>query len=357
MLSLFVLGACKGKRDLLSGDTSSDSGTTDGNDDDNVSTTPSRFLYVASGACYGGDATAGATASGSNIVSRYNIDTGAFDSLIVDYNAISTSDQPVGIVDWDADNLLVLVENGGTRRVDKVNKKTGAVLTYLSSSVLNTQVRSLVKLADGSLYVSKGTAIEKFNANRVRVTAGTNPYVNAPAGNCATSTTMISGVDTLSNGRLFYAHAGATPNNRVGIIASTGYVAAGDCIQGVTVTTTTSLPTAVLRVKDTEHVLVASGSSVSASNRIDSYALASATTAVIPAPVQAYTDFSYVTAPSAMIQDQSTGLIYVANARATHNSIEAFTYDTTTKLLTRQSPSFLVNSIYTRCVSGLAIGN
>jgi hypothetical protein len=263
------------------------------------------------------------------------------------------------VVDYDADRLLVLVENTGGRRIDLVDKKSGVATTFLTNSNLNGIARSLTRLADGSFLVSKTTAIEKFNANKVRVTAGANPYINAPAAPCATSTTLVSGVAEISvstGTKLIYSHAAATPNNRIGVINGQGYNVAGDCIAGVTVPTTLALPTSVLALSGSQHVLVAAGSATNTSNFVQSYVV-NVTTGVIPAPVAAWTDFAYVTAPSAMIEDPSTGYVYIASARATHNSVERFTYNTTSKALTRVGPTFLQNSIYTRCISGMTIGN
>ena len=314
-----------------------------------------RYLYVASGSCYGGDVTAGAVATGSNTVVRYNIDTGAFDSLITDYNSAG-GEAPAAIVNYSDDELLVLVESTGGRRVDRVNKMTGARSSFLTNSFLSTQARDLTSLADGGLLISRNTAIEKFNSNRNRIMGGVTSFVVSPAAPCATATTLISGMTELPGGNFVFAHAAATPNNRIGIIKSTGYSVAGDCMAGVTVSTTTALPTALITEKNSGHVLVAAGSATSASNFIQSFVITPATGAVT-ASTLAYTDFNYVTAPSRLVQDTTTNLIYVANARATHNSIEKFTYDATTRLLTRVSPTFVTNSIYTRCVAGMAIGN
>lgn len=317
---------------------------------------PPKYLYIASGLCYGGDATANAVSAGSNTITRYNLNSGSFDSVVFDYNALGSGDQPASILDHGADELLVLIENTGSRRVDRLDKKTGEIQNYLTNSNLAAVMRHLTQLADGSFLISKSSAIEKFNENKSRITSGASPFINAPAGQCATSTTLISGVTELPSGFIAYTHASTTPKNRWGVIKSTGYASAVDCLSGITMATTTALPTALIAADGTNDVLVASGSSTSASNFIYSYQV-DPTTGLISNPNPAFTDFSYISAPSAMIQDTSTGDIYVASARAYLNSIEKMSYDSTTRTLTRVSPTFIGNSIYTRCVSGMAIGN
>lgn len=320
------------------------------------SAAPSRFIYVASGACYGGDTAAGAVSTGSNTVTRYDLNSGAFDSIIVDYNTFGFGDAPAGLLDYDADHLLVFVENTGGRRIDLLNKKTGATQTFLTNSNLNGAARAFVRLDDGGFLISKSTAIERFNSNGNRITIGSSPYVSAPAGNCATSTVRITSVTTLPSGKIVFVHANTSPNKKIAVISSSGYSGAGSCLAGVTIPTTTAMPTAVLREQGSSHVLVAAGSSTPSSNFIQSY-LVNDSTGAISAPVAAWTDYGYVSAPSVMIQDQSTAAIYVANARSTFNSVERFTYNPTSRTLERNDPTFLKNSLYTRCIAGLAIGN
>ncbi len=306
------------------------------------------MLFVVSGSCYGGGVT---LSTASNTIVALDIETGSFHHTVFDYGLLSPSDSPIAIEEYDADNLLVLIENTSGRRVDLVRKDGSSAQTYLANTTaLSAVMRTMKRAVDGTLLVSKSSAIEKFGTNKARVTSGANPWVNAPAGSCATSTTLISGVDTFTNGKIVYTHAAATPNNRIGLISATGYAAAGDCLAGTAGPSTTALPTAVV-VHPTGKTLVAYGSTTTASNYIYSYDIdASANT--IGGATAAYTDVSVVNGPSAMAVDPDTGHIFVANAVNTFNTIEEFTL--TAGVLNRaRSTPFAGPTIYTRCVSSM----
>ncbi len=276
-------------------------------------------------------------------------------TLFIDYNTFSTGDTPVSIVEYDSERLLVLVENTGGRRVDLIRKDgTTSAAFLINSTALTGVVRSLVKLSDTSLLISKSSAIEKFAPSKSRVTQGANPYVNAPAGSCATSTTLISSMAVLSSSKILYAHAAATPNNKIGLIAATGYSVAGDCLTSVAAPTTLALPTSVL-MHSTGKLLVAYGSTTSGSNFIYSYDVNDSTN-TINGPISAFNDFAIVNGPSSMTEDTVTGNVYVANGNSAYNTIEKFSYDSTTKLLSRLSVQpFVSPQIYTRCVSDMKI--
>ena len=208
---------------------------------------------------------------------------------------------------------------------------------------------------NGSLLVSKTTAIEDFSSNKARILQGANPFVNAPAGACATSTTLISSMTTLPNGKIIFAHAAATPNNKFGVISSTGYAAASDCLAAQTAPNTLALPTAVTVHNDGTTVLVAYGSTTAASNAIYTYTV-NATTGAITNPVSAFSDFTIVNGPSAMTEDSTTGIVYVANATSTANTIEKFTLSG--GVLTRAGTTpYLPSSVYTRCVSSMMVSS
>jgi hypothetical protein len=313
-----------------------------------------RYLYVASGSCYGGGV---ATSAGSDTVAKYDLVTGLMDSVVVDYNSFSPGDIPMGIVDYNSTQILVLIENPAGRRIDVVEKNSSnTVSTYLTNAAgLNAVMRGMSITPNGSLLVSKTTAIEDFSSNKARILQGVNPFVNAPAGSCATSTTLISSMTTLPNGKIVFAHAGATPNNKFGVISSTGYAAAADCLAAQTAPNTLSLPTAVTVHNDGTTVLVAYGSTTAASNLIYSYTV-NATTGAITNPVSAFSDFTIINGPSAMTEDSTTGIIYVANATSTANTIEKFTLSG--GVLTRAGTTpYLPSSVYTRCVSAMMVSS
>lgn len=311
----------------------------------------SRYLYVASGACYAGGVT---TSTGpANTIVRYNLADGSLDEVLIDYNNLALGDTPVSLAEYDSNNILVLVENAAGRRVDMVRKDGSGFSTYLiNSTALNGVLRDMVLLNSLSLLISKSTAIEKFNSAKSRVQQGANPFVNAPAGSCATSTTLISSVTAHSSGKIVYTHAAATPNNRIGVISSTGYAAASDCLSGLAGPTTTALPTST-RFHPSGKLLVAYGSTTASSNFVYSYDF-NGTTGAITNPVAVFNDNSIVNGPSAMEIDSVAGDVYVANATSTFNTIEKFNF--VSNALTRASVApFIAPSVYTRCISSMRV--
>ncbi len=313
--------------------------------------TDSRFLYVASGACYGGGVT---TSSGAGTIVRYNLATDAKE-IVTDYTTVGL-DLPVGVADWDSDNLLVAVEIAGARRLEIVNKRgLGRYTIQSNATALSSQLRSVTRLADGGFLVSKTASVERFNSTGGR--SALAPYINTPAGTCATSTTLISATAELGNGKLVFAHAAATPNNKFGIISASGYSAASDCLAAQAAPITTALPSAMVYLPDLQQLLVGYGSGTAGSNQVWSYAI-NESTAAITGATAAYTNFNVVNGPSAMAYDQTTGRIYIANSLGTLNTIEKFSYDSSSKMLTRVGTTpFIPPSISTRCISGMSVGN
>lgn len=309
----------------------------------------SESLYVASGGCYGGGVTLSA---GSGTIAAFDPATGAFRRVVVDYASYSPGDTPVAIADYDATHILVAVENTSGRRVDLVSKFGQSVSTYLSNSTaLNGVLRTSKFLDDGSLLISKSTAIEKFTPAKGRVLQGANAFVQAPASTCATSATLLSSLDTLSNGKILLSHAAATPNNKLILISKSGYATTADCLNTQAAPTTTAMPTAVL-THSSGKVLVSWGSTTAASNFVYSYPV-NATTNAFGTPVAAFSDNGVlVNGPTAMTEDAFNGDVYVANGLSTMNTIERFSFDSTAGTLTSKSVRFGPN-IYTRCVSAM----
>lgn len=310
------------------------------------------LLFVASGTCYGGGVT---TSAGSGIVASYSTVDGSLERVVVDYNQFSPGDMPASITEYDKDHILVLVENTSGRRVDLVAKDGSSVRTYLvNSAALSGVVRHLERLSDGSLLVSRSTAIEKFSSAKARITQGANAYVNAPAGACATSTTLMTSAVTLKGGKILFAHAAATPNNKIGLISASGYAAAGDCLATQAAPVTTALPTALIR-HSTGAILAAYGSTTSASNVVTSFKVNEVTNA-ITSVTTAYSDASIVNGPSAMAEDSMTGEVYIANGNSNFNNIEKMTFNPVSLVLTRAgSKPFLSNQVNTRCVTDMRV--
>lgn len=313
-----------------------------------------RYIYVTSGGCYAGGVTPSA---GSFTIARYSKSSGQFDRLVMDYSQVAINDAPVSLIHLSIEHLLVLVENTGGRRLDLLDINRSQVTSYLiNSTALNGAMRKSITLNDGSFLISKSTAIEKFNAAKARVTQGANPYVNNPQGSCAGSATLISSIDTLNSGKIIFTHAAATPNNRIGVISATGYSTPADCLSTEAAPTTLALPTSLLR-HSSGKVLVAYGSTTATSNLVYSYDIDSTSGAITNA-TEAYNDFSIINGPSAMVEDPSSGDIYIANANSTFNTVEKFYFNATNGLLTKAtSGAFIPPSIFTRCISALSVGD
>jgi len=314
----------------------------------------SQHLYVSSGSCYGGGVAT--TAGPTNTIAKYNLETGAFEQLVMDYNQLAPGDSPVSLQDYDSDHLLVLVENAAGRRIDLVNKDGSGASTYLVNSVaLNAVTRAFTLLADFSLLVSKSSAVEKFNSAKARVLQGANPFINAPAGSCATSTTLISSMAVHSSGKIVYTHAAATPNNKLGVISTTGYATAADCLASQAAPTTTALPTRALFHPDGK-LLVSYGSATIASNFIYSYDFNGSTGALSNATAVFSDGGTLINGPSTMTVDPDSTDLFVANVTSTYNTVERFSF--ANNVLTRVGTQpFIPYGIYTRCISDMKVMN
>lgn len=313
-----------------------------------VTEDPPLYLYIASGACYGGGVTA---STGLGIVTKYRLDTGAYEDVIVDYSEFATTDLPADIQNYDDDYLLVLVENATTttsRRVDLIPKRGSRVpegLTY-GGGAFSGILRALSVLSDGSILTSRSGAISRFNSDFQLTSSG---FISAPTGACATSTTLMADVVELSSGKLVFAHAAATPNNKLGLMSSDG----ATCLAAQAAPITTSLPTSLL-LHSSGNLIVSYGSTTAGSNVIYSYDINQ--TANTFTAYQSYSNSAVVNGPSQMVEDPRNGDIYVANATAAYSNIEKFTYNASSRMMTRaQSYPFIRFSGSTRCVSGMVI--
>jgi hypothetical protein len=321
---------------------------------DDIKNSSDSVLYVASGSCYAGGVV---TSTGANTVTAFDTKTGKQLQVIVDYNQIMPGDAPVGVEEYDADSLLVLIENASGRRIDLVKKDGSSVSTFILNATALTAVGRKLRVApDGSGYlVSKSTAIEKFSPSKARITQGANPYINAPGSTCGASATLLSDFVMLSNGKHVFVHAAATPNNKIAVIAAGGYVTTGDCLAAQAAPTTTALPTGIAYLNG--RLLVSYGSVTTASNFIYSYDI-NETTNVISNVTNAYTNTGIVNGPSAIAADTTTNEVYVAVGNSGFNTIEKFQYDMTTRLLNRVgNSSFVSPSVNTRCIAAMKVAS
>jgi hypothetical protein len=285
-----------------------------------------------------------------NTIVRYKLN-GGFDQVIVDYNAFP-GDTPVDMVEYDSNYLLVLIENSSGRRIDKVAKDGSGFSTFISnSSALSAQLRSLTKTFDGGWLVSKGTAIEKFSSNKSRIRQGTNPYVNAPAGACATSTTLISKVIQGPGNNIVYLHAATSPNNKIGMIKPTGYSVAGDCLFATSGATANHFPTAAL-LHSSGKLLVAYSSSTGPVSEVYSYPI---TATDIGAGTSAFNNPGVLYGVTAMAE-LPNGHVLISSAASGFNSVDEFSYDPTTQALTRVGNAALIlPNAYSRSISSLLV--
>lgn len=302
------------------------------------------YLYIASGTTYAGNAVAMGTPS--NTIARYYAD-GTFDRLVIDY-ATSPGDTPVSMISYSATHLLVLVENASGRRIDIVAKDGSGSSTFLTNSTaMNAVVRNLVGTSDGGFLVSKSSAIEKFSSAKARVTMGANPYVSAPAAPCATTATLIPRMVVGPSDNIFYVHAAASPNNRIGIISSTGYAAAGNCLASTAGPSATHLPSAML-YHSSGKLFVGFGNNVGPIHQIYEYTV---TATSIGGATQVFNNTSVLQGPSAMTE-MPDGSVLIANAATAFGNIERYTYDGSTLTRVGNTP-YIPASIYTKSVSAI----
>ncbi len=387
----------------------------------------SKKLYIATGQCNSGPGiTSFSAQNSSRRISRLNLASKSL-STFLDLTepyvggsfAINTGVQ--SLVD-DGPNILMLTENA----VEMADRK---IYSIPKNSPFNTQIysedplaftltathvtRDLAKDADGSLLFSKSIGIEKIGTNTLRSPQGANPWVNAPAAPCATSTTLMSSIKVLppftgsTAGKIVYTHAGGTTAlNRLGIINSEGYLVAGNCIAGVQISSIAhtyatnvtgpspivfnavagAAPTASVFIKTAEgpgvigKLIVAYSAAVAtevSNNANLNYALVawdvsetSLTAATLTAPVVLSRQLDAVFGISALAYDAETSSLYVATASQTGvmnqttagygYKIEKFNYDLTTNVATlvrEDDKPFLERTFGTKCITSMLIGD
>jgi hypothetical protein len=321
------------------------------------------YVYIASGNTFAGTGITMSTPA--NSISRFTKE-GTFVDVIRDYSDANSfaGDTPVAIQNYDADYILVAVENATTvslRRVERVAKDGSSVSTFLVNSAAfnaaNMVIKDLIYAADGGFLVSKGIAspnavIEKFSASKARITIGPNAFVRAPGGSCATTQTQFSRIALGPSGTIVGAHAAASTNHKVVLVSASGYSVLADCLAAVNGPTANHIPTALLYHSLSGKLFVAFGSSTGPVNDIYSYDI-SATS--LSNPVLVYSNASVVQGVSHLAAD-AQGTIYVLNANSAFNTVEKFTYDSQLLTLVRVGTTpFLSPSLYTRSISGIVI--
>lgn len=241
---------------------------------------------------------------------------------------------------------------------------------------MSAQLRALTLQSNGDLVLSKSTAIEKITSSNVRITQGANPFINAPGGSCATSTTLFSKILNLNNGNFVFLHA-STGQNRIGIISASGYSGIANCLNSVAAPNANSFPVAATYDSVNNKLLVAYAGTTTGDNINSIYAYSvNETTNTISSPQEIYDAFNYPsTYPhllygiSHMVLDPATQHLYIATAINTattvvNYAIEKFSYNSAaigvanTTVLTRVgSEPFFNYGVDTRCISSMMIAN
>lgn len=342
-----------------------------------------KYLYVATGACYGAGNTTYTATTATNYVYRINIGTGLMDGTMptIDFSppGFSAGDSPVGITDNDATSFYVLLENAaaGARRMIKFSKSTGAALSMPlnNTTVLSSALTYLLKLADNTFFIGRGAALEKVNAQFQRQNpTATLPWISNPTpATCATTNNRITSALSLQNGKVLYTHAStaANTNNKTVIVANTGYATTADCLQSQAAPAGNPYATSsqyIPMTATTGQLLVSYGFNTTASlmNSIYSYDL-DESSLTFSSPVKSYEDASVLYAIPTMVYDSEERSLYVASAISTSTTvagykIEKFQYSPATKLLTRVSSNGLpfsaaLPSSTTKCISQMMISN
>jgi hypothetical protein len=354
--------------------------------------TNSSFLYVASGVCNGGGNTTYAQAAASNLVYRINLSTGNRDSVLADYNSAggynSPGDSPVGINEGpNSDTVYVLVENAtspSVRRIDRIEKKPAGVRVLNSNlpGTSGTVLRSMSPVSGGYLF-ARSAAVERVaasNGTRVPATSTTNPYINAPAATCTTSTSIVKTL-SLNNGAIVYLN-NAAGQNRIGIISSGGYTLTTDCRSVQAAPTPTSNPTAMVYDRVNNKLLVAYSNNNTAINQnaIYSYNINESTFAITN-PQKLYDANAWpgthpylLYAISEMVLDSVNNQIYISTATTTATTVAGykimrFNYDASKIGIDNSNvlgipagadasdPVFYSAGLDTRCISQMIISN
>lgn len=306
-------------------------------------------IYLASGTAYAGLGVAMATPS--NTIAKYDV-AGNFVELLRDYTQ-TAGDTPASVKTLSDDQLVVLVENTASRRVESVAKTGTSFSNLFTGSGLTGVVRSMAFDYSGGLLISRSAAIEKYTLSGTRVMLGAASYVNAPGGACATMTNNLTAVVTGPDDQILVANAftAASTNNKVAMIAKTGYAVVGDCMAALAAPTTNHFPTALL-MHSSGHLLIAYGNNTGPIHQVYSTLVNSNS---FGTAVQAYSDLSVLQGISAMAE-MPDGSVLIASAAATFNTIERFTFNPTNGTLTRVGTRpFIGPTIFTRSIASMLV--
>jgi hypothetical protein len=391
------------------------------------SATTEKYLYISSGTTNSGfGVTTFAAQTSGRKVSKLGITSKSL-STVIDLTLPFQGGPSFGI-DTGAQSLidkgtylLMLTENavaGSDRKVYKIPKSSPYNTEIYSqdplalTTVAANITRTMQEDVDGTLILSRTTAVEKIGTNSVRIPIGGNAWMNAPAAPCATSIAGISAAvvmppfGTATSGKIIYAHMGATTAlNRLGVISATGYLVAADCLVGIDLSTVGHTPASNIPASPAVAFLAASSTSPTAmvfipnatggggklivgygpstaanailNNSVNLHSALvmwtvneTATTASLVTPVVLNRDNAATWGISALAYDSSDSSLYVATAgqpgvasqivAGYGYKIEKFTIDTaaqTASLVRVDNLPFLVGTSATRGITSMAIGS
>lgn len=345
---------------------------------DDPSSTAPRYLYVSSGLCYSGSGiTTFTSTTSSNLIYRIDTATGIRESILADYSAFpaSAGDSPVSIIDWDSNNLLVMVRNGTAGRLELLPKIGGTRNSFGTNpaigTILSTAPQNMAKSSDGGVLMIRTGFIEKINSSGTRQNT---PFVNNNLGaTCGTANVLYTNISISNTGRIITANAAASPNNRVISLPAAG--ATGSCSAGLAAPATTTYATAMVLDKTHSKLIVAYAGSTTAANinSIHAYDFNETTGAITNDQViydsSAYpATYSYLLfAISAMTLDETTNTLFVATATSNattvvNYAIEKLSYDATkigtanSTVLTRSGTTPFYNyGVDTKCISAMSV--
>ncbi len=343
-----------------------------------------RFLYFSSGICKAGaGVTTFSATTASNQVVKVNLETGQRESIIADYSAFpaSAGDTPVGVVNWDDENLLALIGNGATGRIEIVPKsgtsRSNFGLNPGPATIFSAIPRYLSKALDGSIFTIRSAAIDKISTTGVRQSgpsAAVTYVTNALGATCGNTNTLYNFSVQSPSGKIISGH-GVAAANRLVSLSSTGASSATQCLAAQAAPGAgAAWPLDAVYDSTNNKLVVAWGNSATTANTnmIIVYDYNDTTGAI----GTSYTVYDITTTTgyslyniSSMYLDASTNTLYVATAISTattvvNYAIEKFTYDPAqlgvdnTKVLTRVGTGPFYNyGVDTKCISSMFIGN
>lgn len=333
-------------------------------------TTSDKSLYVASGTCLSG--TGNTVPTASNIVYKVNLSNGTTGEIVADYNAVGngvqSGDTPVGLSDIDDNGFYIMLENtnGSGRRLEKVAKTTDhSRNTFLNYNYTSTVGRTFARASDGSLIIAKTSMIEKYSNTGARQTATGNSWLNTAlaaftSSSCAGSPYAISSVVVSPTGRPIYTNYSATA--KISSFKATGFAATSDCTSSLATSLSTAWPTSSVYLPAHNQILVTyAGVNTAANNYVAVYDY-NDSTGVISNEGVAFKDPTILYGPSAITYDADTETVYVSTSNSnttpiTNYNIEKFTYDYSTRTLTRVgSAPFATGWAGSKCISAMFVG-